>query len=135
MELDQIFYCFFQVPHEFASQRVQRLFQTGGWQGGIKFLQETKPERKRLVFHSALFQAALVAIGFFVLTSTASFLGKGLVMGACFQLLLEQGKEFRGKGQFNDWFWQFQNVPETRIQVFYFVLMGLVFLLFALFLI
>lgn len=135
LSLDQVIYCYFQAPHEFTSQRIRRLLQLKRYQEALMLLSQTGEERSKLVFHSVFFQVILLVVSFFVLTSSASLLGKGLVMGIFFQSLLEQGKDFKKKGQIDGWFWQFQGPPEKNLQVFYFVFMVLVFLSFVLFLI
>ncbi len=133
LEIDQIIYCYFQSPQEFNCQRARRLFEQKHWLEGVRLIAETKDERRRLIFHSVLFQIILLLVCFFVLTSSSSFFGKGLVLGLFLHGLLDQLKNFRQEGQFNSWFWQFKSVPNQNIQVFYLVFMFLVFLLFSFF--
>lgn len=132
LNLDQAIYCYFQAPHELASQRVRRLFEQRRYKEGLIFLLESQEERRRAIFHSILFQLVLLVACFFVLTSSGSLLGKGLVLGLFFRSLYEQAESFLGRGQMDSWFWQFRVVPNPRLQVFYFILMVLVFVVFSL---
>lgn len=133
--LDQVVYCCFQAPHEFNSQRVRRLFSQKQYREGLILLLQTRGERERVIFHSVFFQVVLLVVCFFVLTSSSSLLGKGLVLGLLFHSLFDQLESFRKEGQINNWFWQFSLAPEKNLQVFYFVFMVLVFIFFALFLV
>lgn len=127
LDLDQAIYCYFQSPHEFSSQRLKRLWEQKDYRGAVIFLLETKEEREKLVFHSVLFQAVLLVASFFVLTSSASFFGKGVVMGLFLQSLIEEGRQLHKKGQMDNWFWQLQLTPVPRVQIFYFLLLILIF--------
>ena len=135
LHLDQAIYCFFQSSHEFSSQRIKRLWEQKDYRGAVTFLLETQEEREKLVFHSVLFQFVLLVASFFVLTSSASLLGKGVVMGLFLQSLIEQGRQLHSKGEINNWFWQLRAIPAPRIQVFYFLLLVLVFILLVVFLV
>jgi len=132
---DQLVYCYFQAPHELGSQRVKRLFSQKQYQEGFLALLRTQEEREKLIFHSVFFQIVLLVVSLFVLTSSASLLGKGLVLGLLLHSLFDQLEGFREEGQVNNWFWQFKWVPSSQIQMLYLVAIALLLTIFSLFLI
>jgi len=135
LDIDHLFYAYLQAPHEFTPQRVKRLFEQREFWQGIILLFETQEERGRMIFHSVLFQAILLILTFFVLTSSASLFGKGICLGMLLHSLVDQGMEFIKNGEIENWFWQFRERPETNIQGIYFVFVFLLFLIFSLLLV
>lgn len=132
LDIDHLFYAYLQAPHEFTSQRARRLFEQKQFKEGVILLFETQEERGRMIFHSSLFQIILLIVCFFVLTSSASLFGKGLVLGMLLHSLTDQGFEFVKNGEIENWFWQFRERPETNIQGIYFAFVFLLFLIFSL---
>lgn len=132
LDIDHLFYAYLQAPHEFTSQRARRLFEQKQFKEGIILLFETQEERGRMIFHSSLFQIILLIVCFFVLTSSASLFGKGLVLGMLLHSLTDQGFEFVKNGEIENWFWQFRERPATNIQGIYFVFVFLLFVVFSL---
>lgn len=132
LDIDHLFYAYLQAPHEFTSQRARRFFEQKQFKEGIILLFETQEERGRMIFHSAFFQIILLVVCFFVLTSSASLFGKGLVLGMLLHSLVDQGFEFIKNGEIENWFWQFRERPETNIQGIYFAFIFLLFLIFSL---
>jgi hypothetical protein len=135
LDLDHLIYCFFQNPHEFTPQRLKRYLQQGQYRYSLALLYETQGERKRLIFHSLLFQAVLLVAVFFVLTSSAGLLGKGLVLALFLQTLINQFNEFLKTGKMESWFWQLKISLPNNFQALYLLLLFLIFLGFSLFLI
>ena len=135
LDLDHLIYCFFQNPHEFTPQRLKRYLQQGQYRYGLKLLFETQDERRRLIFHSVLFQIVLLVSVFFVLTSSAGLLGKGLVLVLFLQSLINQFDEFLKTGKMDSWLWQLKISLPSNFQVLYLLLMFLIFIGFSLFLI
>lgn len=135
LELDHLLYTLWIYPHELTSMRVKKLFGQRRFQEAIIMLIDTRNERKRLSFHSVIFQAILPIFAFFVLTSTGSMLGAGLVMALYLRSLQEQFKDFRKKGDIKGWFWQVKAEVPHRIQVLYYAGMVVFFVLLSLLLI
>lgn len=135
LDLDHLIYCFWQAPHEFTSQRLIRYFQQGQYQYTLQLLFETQGERKRLIFHSVIFQLVLLVAVFFVLSSSAGLLGKGLVLVLFLQTLRSQFEEFLREGKMDSWFWQLKISLPSNFQVLYLILMFLLFFGFSLFLV
>lgn len=89
-ELDQLLYIFFINPQELSSQRVIYLFKNKNFLGAVKLLFETKSERHNLVFHSNIFLAVSGILFVWILTSSGSVLGFGIVLGLSLDLLLDR---------------------------------------------
>ena len=134
-EADHLFYIWLKAPHEYTSLRFIRFLQNRKYREAFELLVETKDERPRTLFCSVLFQGFLFVVAFFVLTSSSSILGKGLVLGLLLQALTSQGRQFLKKGEITSWFWQFKARPARNLQALYFGLVVLVFLFFSLFLV
>jgi hypothetical protein len=135
LDLDHLIYCFFQNPHELTPQRLRRYLQQGQYQYSLVLLFETQKERKKLIFHSLLFQIVLLVAVFFVLTSSAGLLGKGLVLVLFFQSLISQFDEFLKTGKMESWFWQLRLDMPSNFQALYLLLIFLLFFGFSLFLV
>lgn len=134
-QTDHLFYIWLKAPYEYTSLRFIRYLQSRKLREAFQLLVETKDERPRTLFCSVLFQGFLFVLAFFVLTSSSSILGKGLVLGLLFQALTYQGRQFLQKGEITSWFWQFKAKPSRNLQALYFGLVCLLFLFFGLFLV
>lgn len=126
--LDHLVYLFGQFPEDENTARLKQFLMGKDYKGGFNLLVETAPERKQLVGHSVIFQAVLVILTFFAVTSSASFFGRGLVMGMLLYSIVNQGLLItRGQG-LGSWFWQTGIRLDQRGEAFYFLILGLVFL-------
>jgi len=135
LDFDHLIYCFWQNPHEFTPQRLKRFLELKQYRYGLDLLFETQGERKKLIFHSILFQLILLVMVFFVLSSSAGLIGKGLVLVLFLQTLRNQFEEFLKTGQMDSWFWQLQLDLPNNFQALYLLLMFLLFFGFSLFLV
>ena len=135
LDLDHLIYCFWQAPHEFTPQRLKRYFQQGQYKYSLALLFETQKERKKLIFHSVVFQIVLLVAVFFVLTSSSGLLGKGLVLVLFLQTLVSQFDEFLKTGRMDSWFWQVKISLPSNFQALYLLLLFLIFFGFSLFLV
>ena len=88
--LDRLIYVFFIGPQELSSQRVAFSLKRGSLVSAIKLLIETRFERQSLIFHSSFFMVIVLALGFWLITSSASFLGKGIVWGMVAHLVVDR---------------------------------------------
>jgi hypothetical protein len=91
-DLDHLIYIFFIGPQELTSQRVIYLLRNRNLLGAVKLILETRAERKDLVLHSNLFLVVALILTFWILTSSSSVIGAGLVSGAMVHLLLDRVK-------------------------------------------
>ncbi|MEK7111690.1 MAG: hypothetical protein AAB875_00005, partial [Patescibacteria group bacterium] len=79
-DLDHVLYVFFLRPQELTSQRVGYMMGKRDFWGSLELLAETRSERSKLIFHTATFQLIFIVLTFFVLTSSGSLFGRGLVL-------------------------------------------------------
>jgi len=89
-ELDCLVYIFFVNPQELTSQRVIYLLKKGSFLSAARLLFETSAERGNLVFHSNIFFITALVLGLWLMTSSASYLGKGIVLGMILHLVVDR---------------------------------------------
>jgi len=68
---------------------------------------ETKGERKELIFHTAYFQIIFLTFSIFVITSSGSLLGMGLVLAFMLHLLIDQIIDLMENNSLDSWFTKF----------------------------
>lgn len=88
--LDHIVYVFFQRPYELTPQRVKALWDQKNYMGAISLLYQTRGERTNLIFHSSLFQIIFAILTFWVVSSSGSPLGRGVVLSFYLSLFLDE---------------------------------------------
>lgn len=131
INLDHLLYTLVTYPQELTSMRARRLLEQRRFREALILLGDTYDERRKLAFHSALFQPILYIFCFFVLTSTGSLFGAGLVMAMALQLLKDEfGLLLKGEEeQLRKWlFWQIKAEVSFDQQRFFVVLMFFIFL-------
>jgi len=131
LDIDHLLYALVIYPHELTSLRVKRLFKQRRSKDAIALLMDTQDERLKLPFHNALFQLIFYVFCFFVLTSTGSIFGAGLVMTMALHLLKDElGLLLKGKDEhLRKWlFWPVKGEVSLQNQKFFVILMLLVFL-------
>ena len=89
-DTDHLIYVYFLRPEELTSQRTARMAGNRNYWEMIKLLFDTRGERRKLIFHSAFFQAIFVILSFLVVTSSGSLFGRGLVLAFFLHLLVDQ---------------------------------------------
>ncbi len=89
-DIDHLIYVFFLNPHELTSQRVSFLFKKKEFLRVITLLYETRNERKSLIFHTFLFQIIFFILTFFIVSSSSSFLVRGIVLAFSLHLVVDQ---------------------------------------------
>ena len=119
IEIDHFVYTLIGHPEELTSQRVANLLRQFKISSAISVLQSTQNERQQLFFHSFLFQVIFTCLTFWVISSTGSFFGKGLVLSLSFQIFLKQLREFQTQGNLSSWFWNFKlDIPQSRLPLY-----------------
>jgi len=88
--LDHVVYVFFQRPYELTPQRVKAFWQQKNYRGVVTLLYQTRGERTNLIFHSFLFQVIFAILTFWVVSSSGSPLGRGVVLSFYLNLLLDE---------------------------------------------
>lgn len=121
--LDHILYVFLLRPYELTSQRVINLVQRKDIKNTLKLLVDTKEERKDLIIHTLFFQVIFAALTFFVITSSNSLLGRGLVLGFFLHLVIDQFKDLQIVGNLDRWFRGF-NLSLDKKTGYYLILGG-----------
>jgi len=118
-EIDHLIYVFFSNPQEVTSQRVRYLCNNRQFKNCFWLLATTTGERAGLIFHTVLFQVIFFILTFWVLTSSASLFGRGLVLSFCLHLAIDQIEEVINKGTLQSWFWQIPvSLDRKQISVF-----------------
>jgi len=131
LDIDHLLYVLAIYPHELTSMRVKRLIDQRQFKDALVLLADTRGERVKLPFHNALFQPIFYVFCFFVLTSTGSLFGAGLVMTMALHLLMDEFELLlAGRDEYlRKWlFWQVKGEVSLQNQKFFVFLMLLVFL-------
>ena len=102
-DLDHLVYVFFLQPQELTSQRVNFLMDKREVKRIITLLYETRSERRGLVFHTAFFQIIFLVLTFWIITSSGSLFGKGLVLSFSLHLLIDQMVDLIDLKNFGNW--------------------------------
>jgi hypothetical protein len=89
-ESDHVVYLLWTEPQQPTSIQFKALLQQKQYRQALNLVIQTAPERRRLPFHNVLLQAILIPFGFFVVTSSGSTLGIGMVMAIYLSLLVTQ---------------------------------------------
>ncbi|MGA3291550.1 MAG: hypothetical protein ABSC49_00165 [Candidatus Microgenomates bacterium] len=89
-DIDHLIYVFFMSPQDLTSQRVNFLLGKKEVGRAIELLYETRSERKGLIFHTIFFQVIFLALTFWLMSSSVSIFGKGLVLSFSLHLLVDQ---------------------------------------------
>src|SRR3989304_408489 len=105
-DLDHFLYVYFLRPQELTSQRVGSMMGKRDIWGSLEMLAETRAERTKLIFHTATFQIIFLILTFFVLSSSGSIFGRGLVLAFSLHLLVDQAVDITSGGTGN-WFKNF----------------------------
>lgn len=67
-------------------------------------------------FRSIVFVGAFAIVSFFVVTSSGSFVGSGLVLSLYLSLILWQGGEWQLTGNLNSWYRMVASIPTIKQQ-------------------
>ncbi|HCR35857.1 hypothetical protein A2130_04655 [Candidatus Woesebacteria bacterium GWC2_33_12] len=110
--LDHLLHVFVFKPLELTSQRVKLLINEKRYKEGIILLYDTRGERKDLIFHSVNFQIIFTILTFWVISSSGSLFGRGLVLGFYLSLVLFNLRKFLNK----------------EIKEYFFILLALLFI-------
>ncbi len=138
LDIDHLLYSLVVYPHHLTSMRVRHLLEQRRLREAFVLLGNTREERIRLNFHNALFQSIFYLICFFVLTSTGSLFGAGLILAMALHLLKDElWNLLEGREEYlRSWlFWPIRGQISLAGQRLFVVSMLLIFLGLNLFLI
>lgn len=107
-DVDHVIYVYYLRPYEVTSQRVMYEANKGNLMQVWDLLSATRAERRNLILHSVIFQVLFLVLGFFVITSTSSLLGRGLVLAFLMHLFVDEIIDLRTNGSLMNWL---KNIP------------------------
>lgn len=102
-DLDHFIYFYFVKPQDLTSQRVGYLVNKKEIVRGVELLYETRNERKDLIFHSVFFQVIFLVLTFWMMSSSGSFFGRGLVLSFALHLSIDQIMDLTELKSFDNW--------------------------------
>jgi hypothetical protein len=129
--VDHLVNVLYLKPLDLSSQRVKYFIDLKQYSKALTMLRETEGERTGLILHTFYFQLIFVALAFLVITSSGSFLGRGIVLAFWLHLLLDQLFTFREKLSLDSWFAQMPFVMDKAKTTYYLIGNFVLFLLFT----
>lgn len=102
-DLDHVVYILFQSPQELTSQRFGFLMGKKQIGRAVSLLYETRSERRGLVFHTIFFQILFLVLTFWMISSSTSLFGKGLVLSFALHLNVDQLVDLVDLKSFDNW--------------------------------
>lgn len=102
-DVDHLIYIYFLRPQELNSQRAAHLLGQKDVVGAVSLLSDTRGDREKLVFHTAIFQIVFLVLTFFVVTSSGSLFGYGIVLSFCLHFVVDQAFDIKD-GTWGRWF-------------------------------
>lgn len=125
-DIDHLIYVYFLRPLDLTSQRVSYLITKREILNTLNLLAETRYERKDLVFHTILFQIIFLILTFWIIVSSGSLLGQGIVLAFSLHLLIDQIVDLREVGNLDNWFKNFPiQVDANKTRVYWGVMLVL----------
>jgi hypothetical protein len=119
-DIDHFIYVYFIKPQDLSSQRVNYYLEKKDTRRAIELLYETRNERKDLVFHSLMFEGIFFVLMFFILSSSGSYFGRGLVISFIVHLLVDHLIDIREYGGLSNWYKNLSfRIPADREVVFW----------------
>lgn len=102
-DLDHIIYFYFVSPQELTSQRFDFLAHKKAVKRMVELLYETRSERQGLIFHTIFFQIIFLILTFWMLSSSGSLFGRGLVLSFAAHLSIDQVMDLTEMGNLGNW--------------------------------
>jgi len=102
-DLDHIIYFYFISPTDLTSQRFSFLYNRHEFKRMAQLLYETRTERKGLIFHTIFFQVIFLILTFWMLSSSGSLFGRGMVLAFALHLSVDQLIDLTDLKNFNNW--------------------------------
>lgn len=132
---DHFIYIYFLAPHELTSQRVASYVSQKKIGSAMDLALVTSEERSKLIFHRAYFQLIFLVLTFWVITSSGSLMGRGIVLAFSLHLIIDQLEELLRIKNLNSWFREISFLPPEGLDrdktYAYFALNLLALILFA----
>lgn len=138
-DIDHLIYVYYLRPYEVTSQRAIYGVQKGELVKTWELLASTRSERKHLILHTALFQTIFIVLSFLIITSSASILGRGIVIAFMLHLVVDQALDIKQSGSLANWFHNFPLLSQienevdatnkTRTMVYFFINIAILLIL------
>ena len=107
-DIDHIIYFYFVGPQELTSKRFDYMAHNHKVKRMLELLYETRTERNGLIFHTIFFQIIFLVLTFWMLSSSGSLIGKGLVLAFALHLAVDQMVDTEEVGSLKNWM---KNLP------------------------
>jgi len=133
-DLDHIIYVYFVQPQELTSQRINHLVDKKEIKRSVELLYETRGERRGLIFHTILFQIIFLILTFWMMSSSPSLFGQGLVLSFARHLSVDQVVDLIEVGSLNNWFKDLPFQLDLKQSKFYWMATTVLILIFGFFL-
>jgi hypothetical protein len=101
---DHLLYAYILRPNEVVSERIRFMIRNREYKSVLTYIIATKRERSKLIFHTAYFQIIFLFLAFFVITSSGSLFGRGLVLAFSLHLVIEELSDFMDRRDTSSWF-------------------------------
>ncbi len=108
--LDYVFYAYIIRPDAEVSRNIRSKISAGNLvslrknKELISFIEAQASKFEKFTIHTAYFQVVFVIVTFFILSSSTSFFGRGMVYGIFLALFAEQTLAFLRTKNINRWF-------------------------------
>jgi hypothetical protein len=103
-DLDHLIYVYFIKPTDLSSQRINYLVNKKVLLRSVELMYETRTERRGLIFHTIFFQLIFFVLTFWMLSSSGSYFGKGLVLSFILHLSVDQLIDLNDLKNLENWF-------------------------------
>ncbi len=131
-DLDHLIYIYTR-PQELTSKRVGMHTDKKEIWKAVALLYDTRSERKNLIFHTVFFQVLFVILTFWIMSSSGSMFGRGLVFSFAIHLLVDQIIDIIELGSFDNWLNTFPIKMTFEQSKIYWVIMAVINLIIGLF--
>lgn len=102
-DLDHVIYFYFVSPVELTSKRFDFLAHKHEIKRMFELLYETRSERQGLIFHTIFFQVIFLILTFWMLSSSGSLFGRGMVIAFATHLSIDQLMDLTEMGNIGNW--------------------------------
>lgn len=128
--LDFVAYLYFLEPTSALSIETKKILKSRNFFSITNELYLNPAVRSKLVFHTGYFYILILILTIFVVTSSASLFGRGMILSFTLSLLFSQVFDFVKTDDLKDWYPTFANSFDKERKLWYFVVnfIGLILL-------
>ena len=125
-DIDHLIYSFALNPQDHTSQRVAYLAKEKNVKKAVEILSNTRYDRGKPVFHTIYFQLIFLVLTFWVVTSSGTPFGVGLVLAFYLHLLIDQLVDYYEVGSISSWFDKLPLILEAdRSRIYWIIMLSL----------